>query len=53
MDKDLYALKYQIQEFVNKYQINDISVYIEKETEKSLLDEEIVTKRNVFISAEV
>ncbi len=52
MEKDLYSLKYQIQEFVDKYHINDISVYIEKETEEQL-DEEIITKRAVFVAAEV
>ena len=52
MDKELYALKCQVQEFVERYQINDINVYIEKDTVKRL-DEEVVTKRHVFISVEV
>ncbi len=52
MDKELYALKCQIQELVDKYQINDINVYIEKETVRRL-DEEVVTERHAFISVEV
>lgn len=52
MDKDLRLLKCQIQEFVDKYQIEDFTVYIDKITNFAL-DEEVAIKRNVSVSVEV
>lgn len=53
MDEKLKNIKQQLQELVDEYEINDISVYIEKTTSQCVGEEEKVIKRNITISIEV
>lgn len=51
MEKDIKELKH-IQEFVDKYNIESISVYIDKETETYLQGEQTIN-RKATIAVEV
>lgn len=52
MEKDIKELKKHIQEFVDKYNIESISVYIDKETETYLQGEQTIN-RKATIAVEV
>lgn len=52
MEEDIKALKKHIQEFVDKYNIESISVYIDKETETYLQGEQTIN-RKATIAVEV
>lgn len=52
MEKDIKELKKHIQEIVDKYNIEGISVYIDKETETYLQGEQTIN-RKATIAVEV